>query len=136
MGSVSELASCLLLLLLGAVTAQTGQPPHYERLLPQWLTGIIAVCSFLILTFVGFLVKKVWCEKSSDSVGRDPRMESVRENQYEDTNPYDRTLDNLRPRTSEDNKYETRLDILRNRDGSNIYDNCIFDSSEDKSTAM
>uniref|UniRef100_A0A3Q2Q2N7 Proximal tubules-expressed gene protein-like n=1 Tax=Fundulus heteroclitus TaxID=8078 RepID=A0A3Q2Q2N7_FUNHE len=135
MGSVSELASCLLLL-LGAVTAQTGQPTHYERLLPQWLTGIIAVCSFLILTFVGFLVKKVWCEKSSDSVGRDPRMESVRENQYEETNPYDRTLDNLRPRTSEDNKYETRLDILRNRDGSNIYDNCIFDSSEDKSTAM
>ncbi|KAM4575529.1 PDZK1-interacting protein 1, partial [Fundulus diaphanus] len=126
MGSVSEPASCLLLLLLlGAVTAQTGQPTHYERLLPQWLTGIIAVCGFLLLTFIGFLVKKVWCEKSSDSVGRDPRMESVRENEYEDTNPYDRNLDNLRrdPRMEsvreneyeDTNPYDRNLDNLRPR---------------------
>uniref|UniRef100_A0A3B5QH18 Uncharacterized protein n=1 Tax=Xiphophorus maculatus TaxID=8083 RepID=A0A3B5QH18_XIPMA len=35
-----------------------------ERLLPQWLTGIVAVCGFLILTFIAALVKKVWCESS------------------------------------------------------------------------
>uniref|UniRef100_H2LET5 Uncharacterized protein n=1 Tax=Oryzias latipes TaxID=8090 RepID=H2LET5_ORYLA len=39
-----------------------------QRLLPQWLTGIIAVSGFLLLTFIAFVVKKVWCEKSSRSV--------------------------------------------------------------------
>uniref|UniRef100_A0A8C2WGL5 Uncharacterized protein n=1 Tax=Cyclopterus lumpus TaxID=8103 RepID=A0A8C2WGL5_CYCLU len=38
-----------------------------ERLLPQWLTGIIAVAGFLFLTFVGLLVKKAWCEEPSRS---------------------------------------------------------------------
>uniref|UniRef100_A0A667XIS0 PDZK1-interacting protein 1 n=1 Tax=Myripristis murdjan TaxID=586833 RepID=A0A667XIS0_9TELE len=32
------------------------------RLLPQWLTGIIAVVAFLFLTFVVFLVNKAWCQ--------------------------------------------------------------------------
>uniref|UniRef100_A0A3B3BH92 Uncharacterized protein n=1 Tax=Oryzias melastigma TaxID=30732 RepID=A0A3B3BH92_ORYME len=36
-----------------------------ERLLPQWLTGIIAVSGFLLLAFIAFVVKKLWCEKSS-----------------------------------------------------------------------
>lgn len=39
-----------------------------ERLLPQWLTGIIAVSIFLFLVFVGVLVNKAWCEESSRSV--------------------------------------------------------------------
>lgn len=39
-----------------------------ERLLPQWLTGIIAVSIFLFLSFVVFLVKKAWCEEPSRSV--------------------------------------------------------------------
>uniref|UniRef100_A0A8C7WTS9 Uncharacterized protein n=1 Tax=Oryzias sinensis TaxID=183150 RepID=A0A8C7WTS9_9TELE len=39
--------------------------PKYERLLPQWLTGLIAVSGFLLLTFIAFVVKKVWCEKST-----------------------------------------------------------------------
>ncbi|XP_047230985.1 PDZK1-interacting protein 1 isoform X1 [Girardinichthys multiradiatus] len=134
MRSASELVSCLLLL-VGAVTAQTGQPTHYERLLPQWLTGIIAVSGFLLLTFVGFLVKKFWCEESN---GRNASMESVRDNEYVESNPYVGNLDNIRPSTGmeKENNYETRLDILRSRDGSNIYESCIPDSSQDKSTAM
>ena len=39
-----------------------------ERLLPQWLTGIIAVVIFLFLAFVTFLVNKAWCRSSSRSV--------------------------------------------------------------------
>lgn len=39
-----------------------------ERVLPQWLTGIIAVSIFLFLVFVTFLVNRVWCRKSSRSV--------------------------------------------------------------------
>uniref|UniRef100_A0A8C7WTF8 Uncharacterized protein n=1 Tax=Oryzias sinensis TaxID=183150 RepID=A0A8C7WTF8_9TELE len=37
-----------------------------SRLLPQWLTGLIAVSGFLLLTFIAFVVKKVWCEKSTE----------------------------------------------------------------------
>lgn len=36
-----------------------------ERPLPQWLTGIIAVCGFLFLVFVSFLVNRAWCGGSS-----------------------------------------------------------------------
>uniref|UniRef100_A0A669CXC2 Uncharacterized protein n=1 Tax=Oreochromis niloticus TaxID=8128 RepID=A0A669CXC2_ORENI len=36
-----------------------------ERALPQWLTGIIAVCGFLFLAFVVVLAKKAWCENPS-----------------------------------------------------------------------
>lgn len=39
-----------------------------ERVLPQWLTGIIAVSIFLFLVFVTFLVNRAWCGKSSRSV--------------------------------------------------------------------
>lgn len=42
--------------------AETG------RVLPQWLTGIIAVSIFLFLVFVTFLVNRAWCGKSSRSV--------------------------------------------------------------------
>lgn len=132
MGSVSELTSCMLVL-VGAAAAQTAQSTHYERLLPQWLTGIIAVCGFLILTFIAALVKKMWFQKS----GGRPSAEPARDNEYVENNPYETNLDNLRPkRTSQDSEkgnYETSLDILRGRDGSNVYDHVI---EADKSTAM
>lgn len=41
-----------------------------ERVLPQWLTGIIAVSIFLFLAFVTFLVNRAWCRESSRSVRR------------------------------------------------------------------
>lgn len=37
-------------------------------MLPQWLTGIIAISIFLFLAFVTFLVNRAWCGKSSRSV--------------------------------------------------------------------
>uniref|UniRef100_A0A3P9H080 Uncharacterized protein n=1 Tax=Oryzias latipes TaxID=8090 RepID=A0A3P9H080_ORYLA len=46
---------------------QTDITSKCARLLPQWLTGLIAVSGFLLLTFIAFVVKKVWCEKSSRS---------------------------------------------------------------------
>ncbi|XP_010782009.1 PDZK1-interacting protein 1 [Notothenia coriiceps] len=59
MGKVCA-AVCCLLLSVAAVAAQTAQS---DRALPQWLTGIMALCGFLFLSFVGFLVKKAWCEE-------------------------------------------------------------------------
>ncbi|XP_014832666.1 PREDICTED: small integral membrane protein 24 isoform X2 [Poecilia mexicana] len=123
----TELTSCVLVL-VGAAAAQTDQASQPERLLPQWLTGIVAVCSFLLLTFIAALVKKVWCESS--------RSSSV-DAAFAETNPYESNLDGLRPRSSlesEKGKYETRLDLARARDGSNVYDNVI--TAEEKSTAM
>ncbi|XP_016518741.1 PDZK1-interacting protein 1 isoform X2 [Poecilia formosa] len=123
----TELTSCVLVL-VGAAAAQTDQAGQSERLLPQWLTGIVAVCSFLLLTFIAALVKKVWCESS--------RSSSV-DAAFAETNPYESNLDGLRPRSSlesEKGKYETRLDLARARDGSNVYDNVI--TAEEKSTAM
>ncbi|XP_016518740.1 PDZK1-interacting protein 1 isoform X1 [Poecilia formosa] len=124
----TELTSCVLVL-VGAAAAQTDQAGQSERLLPQWLTGIVAVCSFLLLTFIAALVKKVWCESSSRSSSVDAA--------FAETNPYESNLDGLRPRSSlesEKGKYETRLDLARARDGSNVYDNVI--TAEEKSTAM
>ncbi|XP_062252023.1 PDZK1-interacting protein 1 [Platichthys flesus] len=63
MDKVSQMISSWLLI-VGAVTAQTAQNRSDERLLPQWLTGIIAVAAFLFLSFVVLLVKKAWFEKS------------------------------------------------------------------------
>ncbi|XP_014870470.1 PDZK1-interacting protein 1 isoform X2 [Poecilia latipinna] len=123
----TELTSCVLVL-VGAAAAQTDQAGQSERLLPQWLTGIVAVCSFLLLTFIAALVKKVWCESS--------RSSSV-DAAFAETNPYETNLDGPRPRSSlesEKGKYETRLDLARARDGSNVYDNVI--TAEEKSTAM
>ncbi|XP_063747296.1 PDZK1-interacting protein 1 isoform X2 [Eleginops maclovinus] len=63
MGKVCAGVSCLLL----SVAAVSAQKAQGERALPQWLTGIIAVCGFLFLSFVVFLVKKAWCEEPSRS---------------------------------------------------------------------
>uniref|UniRef100_A0A3Q3GZB3 Uncharacterized protein n=1 Tax=Kryptolebias marmoratus TaxID=37003 RepID=A0A3Q3GZB3_KRYMA len=83
---------------------RNAEGSNISRLLPQWLTGLIAVSSFLLLTFIGFVVKRMWCENrslfSDDLNGsvfrRIPSVESVRENQYVERNPYDTKLDVLR----------------------------------------
>ncbi|XP_022614848.1 PDZK1-interacting protein 1-like [Seriola dumerili] len=117
MGKPSAVISCLLLI-AGAVTAQTDQRQVSERLLPQWLTGIIAVAAFLFLTFVSFLVKKAWCEESSRAA---TSVESERENDFVMTNG---------------NTYETTLDMVRSKEDMNAYENLVIDSTTDKVTAM
>uniref|UniRef100_A0A3B4VEI2 PDZK1-interacting protein 1-like n=1 Tax=Seriola dumerili TaxID=41447 RepID=A0A3B4VEI2_SERDU len=107
MGKPSAVISCLLLI-AGAVTAQTG---INERLLPQWLTGIIAVAAFLFLTFVSFLVKKAWCEESSRSV-RLISFSDFREK------PLCVCL------------------LIRSKEDMNAYENLVIDSTTDKVTAM
>ncbi|XP_040896946.1 PDZK1-interacting protein 1 [Toxotes jaculatrix] len=116
MGKLSAVISCLLLT-LEEVTSQTDQTQVSERLLPQWLTGIIAVAGFLFLTFVGFLVKKAWCEESRGRTS----VESGRENELVMTNS---TI------------YETTLDMVRSKEDMNAYDNLVIDSTDDKVTPM
>uniref|UniRef100_A0A4W6DQ80 PDZK1 interacting protein 1 n=1 Tax=Lates calcarifer TaxID=8187 RepID=A0A4W6DQ80_LATCA len=118
MGKLSALISCLLLT-VGAVMAQTAQTQVSERLLPQWLTGLIAVSGFLFLTFVGFLVKKAWCEESSR--GMTIVESTVRENEFAMTNG---------------NTYETTLDMVRSTEDTNAYENLAIDGTDDKVTAM
>ncbi|XP_071342722.1 PDZK1-interacting protein 1 [Trachinotus anak] len=116
MGKLSTVISCLLLI-VGAVTAQTAQTQASERVLPQWLTGIIAVVGFLFLTFVVFLVKKAWFEKPSRGVtSLDSEM-----NEFSMTN---------------DNTYETTLSIVRSKEAMNTYDTLVIDSTHEKATAM
>ncbi|XP_026200630.1 PDZK1-interacting protein 1 [Anabas testudineus] len=117
MRKLSAVISCWSLI-VGAVMAQTDQAQTSDRLLPQWLTGIIAVSGFLFLTFVGFLVKKAWCEESSRG---NTTVESERENQSVMTNG---------------NTMETSLEMVRSKEDVNTYDNLVIDSSEDKVTAM
>ncbi|XP_024114578.1 PDZK1-interacting protein 1 isoform X1 [Oryzias melastigma] len=90
MGPLLVLVSSLLLV-VGSVGAQTGLRAN-ERLLPQWLTGIIAVSGFLLLAFIAFVVKKLWCEKSSSRRKNSRDSESA----PEVTNHYDTTLRDLR----------------------------------------
>ncbi|KAF3690512.1 Proximal tubules-expressed gene protein [Channa argus] len=117
MEKVSAMISCWLLI-VGVVTAQTAQTPISERLLPQWLTGIIAVTSFLFLTFVGFLVKKAWCEESSRSRG-DKTEDSGTNNDFAMSNG---------------NTYEICLDMVRSKDDDTY--NVVIDSTDEKVTAM
>ncbi|XP_034385786.1 PDZK1-interacting protein 1 [Cyclopterus lumpus] len=109
MGKLCAVISCLLLS-VGAATAQGAQTS--ERLLPQWLTGIIAVAGFLFLTFVGLLVKKAWCEEPSR---KKTTMELVEGNKFVN-----------------ENTYENNLDMVRSKDDMNVYDSVI----EDKATVM
>ncbi|AWP10487.1 putative NACHT and WD repeat domain-containing protein 1 [Scophthalmus maximus] len=89
-----------------------------ERLLPQWLTGVIALSCFLFLTFVGVLVKKAWCGESSR--GR-TSGETGRGSESVMTNG---------------NTYDTVLDMVRSKDDTNAYENLVIDSSDDKVTTM
>ncbi|XP_070816882.1 PDZK1-interacting protein 1, partial [Chaetodon trifascialis] len=90
-----------------------------ERLLPQWLTGIIAVSIFLFLAFVSFLVKKAWCDKPSRR--RSPAEEPGRDNELVMTNG---------------NTYSTTLDVVRSKDDINAYDNLVIESTDDRVTPM
>ncbi|KAF0041596.1 PDZK1-interacting protein 1 [Scophthalmus maximus] len=117
MEKLSALVSCLLLV-VGAATAQTAQVQVSERLLPQWLTGVIALSCFLFLTFVGVLVKKAWCGESSR--GR-TSGETGRGSESVMTNG---------------NTYDTVLDMVRSKDDTNAYENLVIDSSDDKVTTM
>ncbi|XP_041792122.1 PDZK1-interacting protein 1 [Chelmon rostratus] len=109
--------SCLLLT-VAAATAQTGGTQINERLLPQWLTGIIAVSVFLFLAFVTFLVNKAWCGRSSRSSTVE---EPERENELVMTNG---------------NTYSTTLDVVRSKEDMNAYDNLVIDSTDDRVTPM
>ncbi|KAM9762641.1 PDZK1-interacting protein 1 [Menidia menidia] len=141
MGKLSVLLSRLLL--LGGAMAQTALPGSGQRLLPQWLTGIIAVVCFLLLTFIAFLVKKVWCEDPSRRRGS---AESVKENEYATRDPYDTQLEAMRKRGSTESDkgqnqvcwdtYDTGLDGPRNKDSRNVYTNMGVDSSEERVTPM
>uniref|UniRef100_A0A3P9K7H6 Uncharacterized protein n=1 Tax=Oryzias latipes TaxID=8090 RepID=A0A3P9K7H6_ORYLA len=85
-----------------------------QRLLPQWLTGIIAVSGFLLLTFIAFVVKKVWCEKSS---------RSVRVHLYQKHESERRRI--------------TRVCVsFRRRDDHGEYENVKSKGHKDKATAM
>ncbi|RVE74154.1 hypothetical protein OJAV_G00038400 [Oryzias javanicus] len=124
MGLLLVLVSSLLLV-VGSVGAQTGQT-KYERLLPQWLTGLIAVSGFLLLTFIAFVVKKVWCEKSSSRRRKSRDSETAPEL----TNHYDTSLRDLRGSKTaghvQDN-YDTVLDLKNSRKSStdeDMYEIC------------
>ncbi|XP_061594103.1 PDZK1-interacting protein 1 [Cololabis saira] len=118
MGLLSAL-TCGLLLAVGTVMAQMDVRNTSERLLPQWLTGIIAVTCFLILTFIGFLVKKMWCDKSNGKMnsGDSGTME---DNEISTRN--DLSLEDLRKKRNTKAKeneyasgstYDTKLDVIR-----------------------
>ncbi|XP_071402919.1 PDZK1-interacting protein 1 [Centroberyx affinis] len=106
MGKVSTVISWLLLT-GGAVSAQTARLQE-ERLLPQWLTGIIAVTVFLFLVFVAFLVNKAWCDKSRRSAG-----DSVKDADFATSNgaAYDRRVDAARMLLGAEGR-KTRLKFL------------------------
>lgn len=108
MEKVHVVVSCLLLTVAG-VTAQTDRG---GRLMPQWLSGLIATSLFLLLTFLIFVVKRLWCEKPS----RRSDDESVRENELVMTNG--------------------GPDVNRTKEELNTYDNLVFDSSDSTVTPM
>ncbi|KAF7650063.1 hypothetical protein LDENG_00131740 [Lucifuga dentata] len=114
MGRICAVISCVLLT-VGAATAQTAQQQN-ERLLPQWLTGIIAVTVFLFLAFVAFLVNKAWCANS-----RSPAVESEKDGAY------GMTSNNA---TSNDAKTSS-LDVVRSRENKNAFENLVIDSTDE-----
>ncbi|KAM6939369.1 PDZK1-interacting protein 1 isoform 1-T2 [Lycodopsis pacificus] len=115
MGKLCTVISSLLLS-VGAVTAQGAQTQMSERLVPQWLTGLIAVTGFLFLAFVGVLVKKAWCEEPSR---KKTSVELVGDNEFVN-----------------ENTYETSLDMVRSKEDNNTYDNLVINGTEEKVTAM
>ncbi|KAK2906910.1 hypothetical protein QQF64_019197 [Cirrhinus molitorella] len=99
-----------LLLTLGLVAAQAEKA---AETLPNWLTGIIAVCVFLFLIFAAFLVNKAWCEDAS-------KAEAVH-NEYAMTNG---------------STHETSLDAVRSSDHPKAYENVIIHQTDEKVTVM
>ncbi|KAM8874856.1 PDZK1-interacting protein 1 isoform 2-T2 [Spinachia spinachia] len=138
MGKLYAVISCLLLS-VAAVTAQGVQTKMDERVLPQWLTGIIAVSGFLFLAFVGFLVKKAWCEKPRR---RKVSVELFGENEFVNKITSERSpgMGTMMPVVEvlgeTENTYESTLDMVRSKDNMNAYDNLVVDGSEDNVTSM
>ncbi|XP_077964136.1 uncharacterized protein LOC120823711 isoform X1 [Gasterosteus aculeatus] len=143
MGKLYAAVSCLLLS-AAAVAAQgelnqrtdDGDAKMQERALPQWLTGIIAVSGFLFLAFVGFLVKKAWCEEPRRE---EVTVELVGEDEFVNKNIYESSPGTVRVKTvvgETENTYESTLDMVRSKDDMNAYDNLVMDGTEDKVTSM
>ncbi|XP_077964137.1 uncharacterized protein LOC120823711 isoform X2 [Gasterosteus aculeatus] len=135
MGKLYAAVSCLLLS-AAAVAAQGAQAKMQERALPQWLTGIIAVSGFLFLAFVGFLVKKAWCEEPRRE---EVTVELVGEDEFVNKNIYESSPGTVRVKTvvgETENTYESTLDMVRSKDDMNAYDNLVMDGTEDKVTSM
>ncbi|CAL8252018.1 unnamed protein product [Merluccius merluccius] len=76
---------CVMLLEGDVVQTQSDQGGQ-QRLLPQWLTGVLAVAGFLFLSFVGFLVNKAWCQNARLVPSDDPVMEGGNEGRKEGGN--------------------------------------------------
>ncbi|KAK0136226.1 T-cell acute lymphocytic leukemia protein 1 [Merluccius polli] len=73
---------CVMLLEGDVVQTQSDQGGQ-QRLLPQWLMGVLAVAGFLFLSFVGFLVNKAWCQNARLVPSDDPVMEGGNEGRKE-----------------------------------------------------
>ncbi|CAN9506527.1 unnamed protein product [Ophioblennius macclurei] len=127
-GNISALICCLLL----SATAEVCEA-QTERIFPQWLSGIIAVTCFLLVVFISFLLKNIWCDSpdtrkqslESDVVQDDPSkqdLEDFRSKRLgDDSNSelYDMSLDVLRrpsdkeTESAQDRVYETCMDGFR-----------------------
>ncbi|CAL8310329.1 unnamed protein product [Lota lota] len=110
------------------VLNQEGQ----QRLLPQWLTGLLAVAGFLFLSFVGFLVNKAWCQNARLVPSDDPETEGGNEGRMEGGNEGRKEVVFS---SSNGGHYDTILDTVRSAEHDNAYENLAVDAV-DRVTAM
>ncbi|KAG7277520.1 hypothetical protein CRUP_030682 [Coryphaenoides rupestris] len=89
-----------------------GDQGGQQRLLPQWLTGLLAVAGFLFLSFVAFLVNKAWLVPSDD-----PEMAGRNEGKKEGDFS-----------SSNGGQYNTILDRVRSVEHENAYENLGVDN--------
>uniref|UniRef100_A0A672JEQ4 Uncharacterized protein n=1 Tax=Salarias fasciatus TaxID=181472 RepID=A0A672JEQ4_SALFA len=82
-----------------------------ERTFPQWLSGLIGVSGFLLVAFVSFLVKKLWCESS------DPRSAAARLRYRLKRGELGRSVD---VELVQENVYVEDLDDLRSKKPANV----------------
>ncbi|XP_007901866.1 PDZK1-interacting protein 1 isoform X2 [Callorhinchus milii] len=67
------LLCAVLITSVSLVDGQQGENKQQpRRVLQPWLTGIIAVVVFLFLCFIGFIVNKMWCKNSHESIDLEP----------------------------------------------------------------
>ncbi|KAM9848828.1 PDZK1-interacting protein 1 [Aulostomus maculatus] len=129
MEKLPAVTSCVFLA-VGGVTAQTAHMD--ERLLPQWLTGIIAVSVFLFLTFVVFLVKKAWGDKHAR------RTTAVSDDEFTVGNgsAHEAHLETLRHDFFSRIQKENWDSPRSLKEDISAYDTRVTDGFEDKVTAM
>ncbi|XP_053549990.1 PDZK1-interacting protein 1 [Bombina bombina] len=101
-----RLVTLILLLSLGQGNAQEGQKPT-ARLLPQWLTGLIAVTVFLFLVLVAYVVNRFWERRSQDNMMSviEIKSDGIEEVVSNGTHESYRTLDSVRS-TEHEHAYE------------------------------